>query len=241
MIRKIAVLALLWCAACYSKGPSLGTCNVAADCTLPDGGELAGVTCNSDHVCAYACSSICAPAEACVNGACELQGPRITSVFIPAGWILPSQSATVTASVDDTGGPGIASATLRIAGKPDIAGSTSEVGLQRTYTFTIPGSVQAADSEVPISFSIVATDTGGGTTPDRAAGTGQLRIDDRGPTVNGVTVNGGVGVGPAGQQIKWFAQSQATLFVVDVSMTDNGSGVQPSPLLMLVVNGTQID
>jgi len=86
MIRKIAVLALLWCAACYSKGPSLGTCNVAADCTLPDGGELAGVTCNSDHVCAYACSSICAPAEACVNGACELQGPRITSVSAPTTW-----------------------------------------------------------------------------------------------------------------------------------------------------------
>ena len=92
-----------------------------------------------------------------------------------------------------------------------------------------------------MNFTVVATDTGGGTTPDRAAGTGQLRIDDRGPTVNGVTVNGGVGVGPAGQQIKWFAQSQATPFVVDVSMTDSGSGVQASPLLMLVVNGTQID
>jgi len=100
MIRKIAVLALLWCAACYSSGPSLGTCNVAADCTLPDGGELAGVTCNNDHVCAYACSSICAPAEACVNGACELQGPRITSVSAPATWSLPSQTVTVTAVVE---------------------------------------------------------------------------------------------------------------------------------------------
>src|SRR5882724_3534425 len=241
MIRKIAVLALLWCAACYSSGPSLGTCNVAADCTLPDGGELAGVTCNNDHVCAYACSSICAPAEACVNGVCELQGPRITSVSAPATWSLPSQTVTVTAVVDDTGGPGIASAVLRIAGASNIAGTTSDTGPVRTYTFSLVGStVQAADSEAPIAFTVVATDTGGGTTPDRAAGTGQLLIDGRGPTVNGVTVNGGVAVGPTGQQIKWFAQSQATPLVADVTIQDNGSGVQPSSLT-LVVGGTRID
>src|SRR6266850_719979 len=240
MIRKIAVPALLSCLACYSKSPSLGTCNVAADCTLPDGGELAGVTCNSDHVCAYPCATVCAPAEACVNAACELQGPRITSVTAPTTWSPRSQSVTVTAVVDDTGGPGIASAVLRIAGASNITGSTGDAGLVRTYTFSVPGTVQAAGSETPVNFTVVATDTGGGTTPDRAAGTGQLRIDDRGPTVNGVTVNGGVAVGPVGQQIRWFAQSQATPFTVDVSMQDNGSTVQASSL-SLVVGGTRID
>jgi len=39
-----------------------------------------------------------------------------------------------------------------------------------------------------------------------------------------VTVNGGVAVGPAGQQIKWFAQSQATPIDVQVTIQDNGSG-----------------
>src|SRR6266478_913440 len=138
MIRKIAVLGLLWCAACYSSGRSLGTCNVAADCTLPD-------------------------------GACELQGPRITNVSAPTAWTPRSQQVTVTAVVDDTGGPGIASAVLRIAGASNIVGTTTDTGLVRTYTFSLVGStVQAADSEAPIAFTVVATDTGGGTTPDRA-------------------------------------------------------------------------
>src|SRR6266478_708685 len=128
MIRKIAVLAPLWCVACYSKGPSLGTCNVAADCTLPDGGQLAGVTCNQNHVCEYACASICAPAEACVNGACELQGPRITNVLAPTAWTSRSLPVTVTAVVDDTGGPGIASTVLRIAGQSNIPGVPSGSG-----------------------------------------------------------------------------------------------------------------
>src|SRR5712664_1291012 len=241
MIRKIAVLAVLWCAACYSSGPSLGTCNVAADCTLPDGGQLAGVTCNQNHVCAYACSTICAPAEACVNAACELQGPRITSVSAPTTWTqaLPSQPITVTAVIDDTGGPGINTATLRITGGSTYAGTpTSGTGLVRTFTFSVPSSIQAADSETPIAFTVIATDTGGGTTPDRAAGTGQLLIDGRGPTVNGVTVNGGVAV----QQIKWFPQSQTTPIDVQVTIQDNGSGVQPSSLTLVVgVTPTRID
>src|SRR3977135_514121 len=141
MIRKIAVLALLPCLACYSKSPSLGTCNVAADCTLPDGGGLAGGYCNSEHVCASPSANVCAPAEACVNAACELQGPRITSVSAPTTWSLRSQQVTVTAVVDDTGGPGIASAVLRIAGLPNIAGVTTGTGLVRTFTFTVDGSV----------------------------------------------------------------------------------------------------
>ena len=44
MKRQIAVLALLSCVACYSADPSVGTCNVAADCKLPDGGPFLGAT-----------------------------------------------------------------------------------------------------------------------------------------------------------------------------------------------------
>jgi len=175
-----------------------------------------------------------------VNAECKLQGPKITSVNAPATWARLSDTVTVSAVVDDTGGPGIASAKLRITGKADVAGTTADTGLIRTYNFNVPGSVQVPGVETPINFSIVATDSGGGTTPDAAAGTGQVRIDDSGPTVNGVTVNGGVAVGPAGQQIKWFPQSQATPLTAVAAITDNGSGLLPSSV-SLMVGATRID
>src|SRR5438874_2672659 len=88
-----------------------------------------------------------------------------------------------------------------------------------------PCSAQASNSEAPVNFTVVAVDLNGGATPEGAVGTGQLRIDGVGPKVNGVTVNGGVAVGPTGQQIKWFAQSQSTAVDVQVSIQDSGSGV----------------
>jgi len=45
-------------------------------------------------------------------------------------------------------------------GASNIAGTTSETGLVRTYTFSVPGSVQAVGSETPVNFTIVATDSG---------------------------------------------------------------------------------
>src|SRR5258705_1391962 len=237
MNRRLALLALVTCAACYSKDPSIGLCNADPDCVnLPDGGHLAGAFCNSKGVCEYACSTICDLAAAGVNAVCVLQGPKITMVNAPATWAKLSGSVVVTAVVDDTGGPGIASATLRINLKPDIAGTTSDTGPIRTYSFTVAGSVQTPGSEVPVSFSVIAADSQGGVTPDAAAGTGQLRIDDSGPTVGGVTVNGGVAVG----QIKWFPQSQATPFTAVAAITDNGSGLLPSSVT-LTVGGTRID
>src|SRR5262249_6956070 len=77
-------------------------------------------------------------------------------------------------------------------------------------------------------------------TPNAAAGTGQLRIDDSGPTVNAVTINGGVAVGPAGQQVKWFPQSQSTPLTAVAAITDSGSGLLPSSVT-LMVGGTRSD
>src|SRR5262249_54518675 len=221
MTRRLALLALLSCVACYSKDPSIGLCQSDPDCVnLPDGGTLPGAFCNSKGVCEYACSTICDLASACVNAVCVLQGPKITSVNAPATWAKLSGTVVVTAVVDDTGGSGITSATLRITGKPDVAGTTGDSGPIRTYSFTVPGSVQTPGSEVPVAFSVVAADSQGGVTPEAAAGTGQLRIDDSGPTVGSVTVNGGVAVG----QVKWFPQSQATPFTAGGRDTRRCSG-----------------
>src|SRR5438552_1763902 len=245
MNRLIAVVALLSCVACvYSGEPSLGSCNVPTDCTRTDGGALLGATCNEGR-CSYSCKNVCDAAETCDGTNCVLVGPRVTQVNVPTTWSLPSAPVTVTAVVDDTPktgttSPGIASAALRIAGKPDIAGTTTDTGLTRTYTFTVPGSVQASNSEAPVNFTIVAVDLNGGATPEGAVGTGQLRIDGVGPKVNGVTVNGGVAVGPTGQQIKWFAQSQSTAVDVQVSIQDSGSGVNQSSLT-LMVGATRLD
>src|SRR5207237_9303163 len=130
--RQIIVLALLaWAACIYSGDPSLGPCTtatVATDCHRLDGGALLGATCN-DGRCAYSCGNVCDAAETCDGTACVLVGPRVTSVSAPATWSLPTAPVTVTAVVDDTlktgtTSPGIASATLRIAGKHAVAGTT---------------------------------------------------------------------------------------------------------------------
>src|SRR5919204_3871424 len=160
MNRQIIFLALLSCVACiYGGDPSLGPCTtatVATDCRRPDGGALLGATCN-DGRCAYSCGNVCDAAETCDGTACVLVGPRVTNVSAPTVWSLPSQPVTVTAVVDDTPktgttSPGIKSASLRVAGQPDVGGTTSDTGLTRTYTFTVPGSYQAANSETPLNF-----------------------------------------------------------------------------------------
>src|SRR5438445_699153 len=175
MKRQIAVLALLSCVACYSADPSVGTCNVAADCKLPDGGPFPGATC-TDNRCSYAGRKVCGGAEACVHGQCISQGPAIGTVTVvspaPPNWARASDMLTVTAVVDDTQGPsgavagqpaGIASATLQIQGQPDIAGATIDTGLVRTYTFTVnAGTVQASDSETPVHFTIAKSYLGAG-------------------------------------------------------------------------------
>jgi hypothetical protein len=237
MNRIIALLALLSCVACvYSGDPSLGSCNVPADCTRRDGGALLGATCNEGR-CSYSCKNVCDAAETCDGTNCVLVGPRVTQVNAPTTWSLPSQNVTVTAVVDDTPktgttSPGIASAALRIAGKQDIAGTTNDTGLSRTYTFTVPGSVQATPSETPVNFTIVAVDLNGGATPEGAVGTGQLLIDALGPNVNGVTVNGGVTAG-APPQVKWFSYAATGDIDLQATITDSGSGVDPATLQLI--------
>src|SRR5438105_16074 len=246
MKRQIAVLALLSCVACYSADPSVGTCNVAADCKLPDGGPFPGATC-TDNRCSYACTKVCGGAEACVNGQCISQGPAIGTVTVvspaPPNWARASDMMTVTAVVDDTQGPsgavagqpaGIASATLQIQGQPDIAGATIDTGLVRTYTFTVnAGTVQAPDSETPVDFTILATDNAGHATPSTGWGRGQLLIDRKPPSLaSGVTVNFGI-LGGAPPQIKWFPYAATGDIDVQVTLADSGSGVDSASLQLM--------
>src|ERR1700693_5056374 len=109
---------------------------------------------------AVAASVACWKGEAIV-GACVAQGPEVKQVTAPTTWSKRSQPVTVTAVVDGSSGPGIESATLQISGQPDIAGTTGDTGLVRTYSFAVPGSVQAVGSETPIDFTITAKDTAG--------------------------------------------------------------------------------
>jgi hypothetical protein len=237
MNRKTAVLALLWCVSCYKGDPGLGTCNADVDCVnLSDGGQLPGAFCNAHKQCEYTCPQICGLTEACIDAQCVSVGPAIASVDAPTTWTLPTQTVTVTAVVDDSRGPGIASAILRIPNKPNVSGTTADTGKVRTYTFAVPGSVQATNSETPVAFTVVATDTSGGTTPDRAAGQGQLRIDGKPPAVSGVTVTNGV-AGPDG--VPWV-KSQPGFVDVFAVIQEGGSGVKVSSL-KLMSGGVQFD
>src|SRR3989475_2949987 len=135
MKRQVAVVALLSCVACYSADPWVGTCNVASDCKLPDGGPFPGATC-TDNRCSYACTKVCGGAEACVNGQCISQGPAIGTVTVvspaPPNWARATDTMTVTAVVDEPPGPsgagagpptGNANATVPIPGQPRHTGT----------------------------------------------------------------------------------------------------------------------
>src|SRR5260370_2547938 len=177
MKRFLAVtLAFALLASC-SVSPA-GHCTVNSQCIAP-------AVC-SEGLCVDpqgACFPACHNSQACLNGTCVAPWPAIGTVTTPTSWSTRSQSITITAIVDDTQGPGLASATLRIAGQEDIAGTTSDTGKVRTYSFTVPGTVQSAGSETPVPFTIIGTDLNGNVTPAAGVGSGKLLIDARGPTV----------------------------------------------------------
>jgi len=224
MDRKLLIVAVAASVACWKGEASVGLCKADADCG-------ANSTCNQSlHVCQYACAKLCATNEVCLGGACVAQGPEVKQVTAPATWSKRSQPVTVTAVVDGSSGPGIESATLQITGQPDIAGTTADTGLVRTYTFLVPGAVQAAGAEAPIDFTITAKDTGGQSSLQAALGHGQLLIDDSGPAlVSGVVVNGGVAV----SGIKWFKAAASGNIDVQTSIQDAGSGVKADTLTLV--------
>ena len=222
---------------------------VALACTNPryscstDANCPQGTKCDtSQNLCVIpgGCSQICKANEACLGANCVAQAPGVTSVTAPTTWSNGSQTVTVTAVVDGTGGPGLASAVLQIAGQKDIQGTPSGTGLILTYSFSVPGSVQASGSDTPIGFVIVATDTAGHSTPTLAMGHGQLLIDAKPPAiVGGVTVNGGT-TGTGG--IQWFQYAATGDIDVQVTVTDSGSGVDPTSLMLMetLANGTVV-
>lgn len=224
------------------------------------GGALAGcsvqpITCDASHPCAIgtcdtkhdppicslaqgACFPLCQKYEACLSGKCTPQGPAITAVNAPTTWSRRSDTVKVTAVVDGSQGPGISGALLKISGQPDVAGTTSDTGSVRTYTFTVLGTVQAQNSESPVSFTIVATDIDNRPTLPTGVGTGQLLIDDVPPALlGGVTLvpAGTIGTGP----IAWFKAGPGTIDA-QVSVKDAGSGVDTTSLT-LVSGGTRFD
>ena len=143
-------------------------------------------------------------------------------------------TATVTAIVDDTGGSGPASAALQIAGQSDVSGTTGGTGASRTYSFSVPVTVQAAGSEAPVAFDIIGTDAVGNVTPLASAATGSILIDDLGPSVNVVTVTTTGFVDDSVPAVHWFPQSQSTDVSIQANIFEAGSGLNASSLQLQV-------
>src|SRR5689334_22847193 len=216
-----AVAACTMLAAC-SVSPA-GSCTDDSQCTAP-------AACDPGrHVCSLPCEPKCGSGEVCLSAKCVQQGPVVRSVSAPGSWSRRTGTVTVTASID-SGQSTTVSAALHVAGAADVAGTTSDTGAVRTYTFSVPASVQVAGSEAPVAFTIDAVDQAGHTTLPDAIGTGQLLIDDAPPQPGGVTVNGGV-TGTDGLQ--WFKQAATALIDAQVSIQDSGSGVNASTLKLM--------
>lgn len=148
---------------------------------------------------------------------------RSSSIYIP-----------VSVPVDDgVNGSGAASASLAVPNTPDVnpTGAPTVNGTQKTYGFLVPTTVQAAGSEGAVSFTVKAADAVGNSVQQVPAAT--LKIDDVGPTIYGVVVNGGY-VDTNG--VRWFKQldnaggNTQPDIDVQADIVDLGSGVDPTTL-----------
>ncbi|HZX95002.1 MAG TPA: hypothetical protein VFE90_10830, partial [Myxococcales bacterium] len=215
-------------AAC-SVSPT-GACDTDANCAAP-------AVCDTGRkVCALPCEPKCGIGEVCQSAKCLQQGPVVKTVSAPTTWTKRAGNVTVTASIDSGANATTSSAALHVAGQADVAGTTSETGQVRTYTFSVPGTYQTALLETPVAFTVDAVDNAGHTTLPNAIGSGQLLIDDKAPTAGGVTVNGGV---TATDNLQWFSQGQSTPIDAQVTLQDGGSGIDPASL-KLMSGATQI-
>ena len=184
----------------------------------------------------------------CTNGAvCELQHDppvctlpqgtcldciTVTNVNAPKTWSSRAQNITVTATINSSSA--VASATLLVAGQSFAGAPGSAAG---TYQFAVPGTVQTPGSESPIGFIISATDQAGHTAAPPVQPHGQLLIDDVGPVVSNVVINGPLPGGDAAALIggrKWFKQSTASDIDVQADINDNGSGADPASLKLVL-------
>ncbi|HEY6912202.1 MAG TPA: hypothetical protein VI356_22675, partial [Myxococcales bacterium] len=220
--KLVACISCALLAAC-SVSPA-GPCNDDSQCAAP-------AACDPGrHVCVLPCEPKCGAGQVCLSARCVQQGPVVRSVAAPATWTRRAGNVTVMATIDSGPDFKTASAALHVAGSADVAGTTSDAGAVRTYTFSVPASVQAAGSEAPVAFTIDAVDEAGHSSRPDAVGVGQLLIDDAPPQPGGVTVNGGV-TGTDGLQ--WFKQAATAPIDAQVSVQDQGSGVNVSTLALM--------
>ena len=173
-MNRLLALSLASAAVFGCSVSPLGTCTATStNCVAP-------AVCDTKHdppLCVVpqgACYPGCKTNESCLNAQCVVSSPAVGTITAPTTWSKRSQTVPVTAVIDGTGGAGLAAATLQIAGQPDIAGTTSDTGLVRTYSFAVPGSVQTPGVEGPVDFTVIGTDTAGQSTPAAGAGHGQV-------------------------------------------------------------------
>src|SRR3954463_8102098 len=149
--QQLAAFAACTVLAACSVSPA-GSCNDDSQCTSP-------ASCDPGrHVCALPCEPKCSVGEVCLSAKCAQQGPIVRTVTAPTTWSRRTGNVTVTASIDSGQSATTTAAALHVAGSADVAGTTSDTGKVRTYTFSVPASVQAAGSEAPVAFTIDAVD-----------------------------------------------------------------------------------
>jgi hypothetical protein len=165
----------------------------------------------------------------------------VTDNAAGANGFYPRSASTipVTIVVDDTDtiASGAASATLSPANSGTCGASCTTTtftggGTARTFSLSIPGTIQTAGSETALSFDVTGMDAA--RNPVTRTSAGVLKIDDLGPLVTGVLVT----TTPAAtvNSVPWFKQSDLGDIDVQATVTDASSKVNSSTLQLYTYN-----
>ena len=165
----------------------------------------------------------------------DRQGPAVGAVIAPTTYHACSGTVSVTAVVDDnnaSGGSGAAGAALHVAGRPDTTGVFVSGSAAKTYSFAAASSVQAANTDTPVPFTITGLDAVANQTPAAQAATGNVLFDCAMPVVQSIGITGGTSV----NGVVWFKQAASGNITVTANILERGSGVNATTLQLQATN-----
>jgi hypothetical protein len=205
-----------------------GHCQTDADCGY---GQVCDAT-SGERLCKAACGDLACTkisirsvpvtdASAATNGYYAVDGVTTipVSVVVADGVGAPAASAELAVN----------GVTLAATGPATLSGST------RTYAFQVPTSLGIPGTEAPLGFTVTAKDVAGNSAVAVVAG--RLKIDDLGPAAANLAILTPPQFTDA-TGVKWFRQSLGGAVEVVASVTDAGSGVNPSSLRLVLQSDT---
>jgi hypothetical protein len=206
-----------------------GRCQTDADCGY---GQVCDAT-SGERLCKAACGDL-ACTKISIRSVPVTDAPAATNGFYAADGGVPIPVSVVVA--DGVGMPAASAelavngVTLAAMGPPTLSGST------RTFAFQVPASLGVPGAEAPLGFTVTAKDVAGSSVV--ATIPGRLKIDDLGPSAaNLAALTAPQFTDTSG--VHWYRQSLGGAVEVTASVTDAGSGVNPSSLrLVLQSDGT---